>query len=73
MNYTENRYLVLDFPMMEEFIDMVRQLPCIWDTECREYRDIRKKDAAWKRIVAELKCKEIPDSKFITELYHLTY
>ena len=48
---------------MEEFIDMIRQLPCLWDTGCREYRDMRKKDAAWKRIVAEIKCKDIPDSK----------
>ncbi|KAJ8733538.1 hypothetical protein PYW08_001836 [Mythimna loreyi] len=48
---------------MEEFINMIRQLPCLWDTGCREYRDMRKKDAAWKRIVAEIKCKDIPDVK----------
>uniref|UniRef100_A0A2A4JD89 MADF domain-containing protein n=2 Tax=Heliothis virescens TaxID=7102 RepID=A0A2A4JD89_HELVI len=48
---------------MEEFIDMIRQLPCLWDTGCKDYRDMRKKDTAWKRIVAELKCKDIPDIK----------
>ncbi|XP_075971264.1 uncharacterized protein LOC142973458 [Anticarsia gemmatalis] len=47
--------------IMEEFIDLVKQLPCLWDTECREYRDMRKKHAAWKRIVQELKSKEISD------------
>lgn len=46
---------------MEQFIDLVRQLPCLWDMDCREYRDMRKKHAAWKRIVQELKNKEIPD------------
>ncbi|CAB3239276.1 unnamed protein product [Arctia plantaginis] len=46
---------------MEQFIIMVRQLPCLWDMECREYRDMRKKHAAWKRIVQELKSKDIPD------------
>ncbi|XP_047022238.1 uncharacterized protein LOC124631722 [Helicoverpa zea] len=48
---------------MEEFIDMIRQLPCLWDTGCKDYRDMRKKDTAWKRVVAELKCKDIPDIK----------
>ncbi|XP_026737168.1 uncharacterized protein LOC113500538 [Trichoplusia ni] len=48
---------------METFIGLVRQLPCLWDTECKEYRDMRKKDNAWKRIVEELKRKDIPDIK----------
>lgn len=50
---------------METFIGLVRQLPCLWDTECKEYRDMRKKDIAWKRIVEELKRKDIPDSKYL--------
>ncbi|XP_022825544.1 uncharacterized protein LOC111355728 [Spodoptera litura] len=48
---------------MEEFIDMVHQLPCLWDTGCRDYRDMRKKELAWKRIVTQLKCDDIPDVK----------
>ncbi|CAH0702695.1 unnamed protein product [Spodoptera exigua] len=48
---------------MERFIDMVRQLPCLWDTSCRDYRDMRKKEIAWKRIVTQLKCEDIPDVK----------
>lgn len=48
---------------MEGFIDMVRQQPCLWDTGCRDYRDMRKKELAWKRIVTQLKCADIPDVK----------
>lgn len=52
---------------------MVRQLPCLWDMECREYRDMRKKHAAWKRIVQELKSEDIPDSKWSTISFSLLF
>lgn len=58
---------------MEQFIIMVRQLPCLWDMECREYRDMRKKHAAWKRIVQELKSEDIPDSKWSTISFSLLF
>lgn len=46
---------------MEQFVILVRQNPCLWDSESREYRDMRKKHEAWKRIVEDLKCKDIGD------------
>lgn len=58
---------------MEGFIAMVRQQPCLWDTGCRDYRDMRKKELAWKRIVSQLKCPDIPDGKFVETEYSLGY
>lgn len=39
-----------DNSKIELLIDEVKQRPCIWDKNCREYRDARLREIEWKKI-----------------------
>ena len=35
---------------VESFIDIVRDIPCIWNTSCRSYKEHGKRRNAWNNI-----------------------
>ncbi|CAH2216234.1 jg18740, partial [Pararge aegeria aegeria] len=45
---------------MERFIEAVRQYPCIWNINDKDYRHGDKKETAWNEIVG-LNIPEIKD------------
>lgn len=34
----------------DSFIEAVRELPCLWDVNCPEYKDRNIKNNAWKQL-----------------------
>ncbi|KOB67404.1 Bm8 interacting protein 2d-2 [Operophtera brumata] len=46
---------------MEQFIEVVKQFPVLWNTQLKDYHNLIKKDVAWKQIVEEISNPDIPD------------
>jgi len=38
----------------ERLVDMMESYPCLWNTSSRSYKDINKKDEAWKELQRRL-------------------
>ena len=38
---------------MEGLIDSVRSYPCLWRVHLKEYKDLRVKENAWKKVAEE--------------------
>ena len=43
-----------DFAREEILIEAVRDLPCLWKVNCKEYRDTRAKENAWKQVATKV-------------------
>ncbi|XP_045762993.1 uncharacterized protein LOC123865802 [Maniola jurtina] len=48
---------------MEQFIEVVKQFPVLWNTQLKDYHNLIKKDVVWKQIVEEISNPDIPDVK----------
>ncbi|XP_035433921.2 uncharacterized protein LOC118265227 [Spodoptera frugiperda] len=48
---------------MEQFIDIVKRFPILWNTHLKEYHNLVQKDVIWESIVEELNNPDIPDVK----------
>lgn len=48
-------------PFIEEFINLYRQNPCLWNVRSQEYRDREKKRLAYKVLAKKLQERE-PDA-----------
>lgn len=49
---------------MEQFIEVVKQFPVLWNTQLKDYHNLIKKDVVWKQIVEEISNPDIPDGEF---------
>lgn len=38
-----------------QLVDLMPSYPALWNTSLRSYKDLNKKDAAWKEISSQLK------------------
>ena len=54
-NELENRHN--DNSFLSELISTVQNYPAVWDITTRSYRDLHKKNQAWKNIASQLRCE----------------
>lgn len=38
---------------MEDFIEKIRDNPCLWDVNCVQYRDVARKDSIWESLARD--------------------
>ena len=39
----------------EAFVEAMRSYPCLWQTSCKKYKDLRVKDNAWKEVALQVR------------------
>ena len=44
-----------DASLAERVVNIIQDFPCLWNVHLRSYKDINKKDQAWKELQTELK------------------
>uniref|UniRef100_A0A158PAQ5 MADF domain-containing protein n=1 Tax=Angiostrongylus cantonensis TaxID=6313 RepID=A0A158PAQ5_ANGCA len=47
----------MDVPMKKEFIALIKQEELLWNTECKDYYRLDKKNLSWSRILTKLEKK----------------